>query len=909
MPITAERLEVDVQANTAGAKRDIDRFDSSVQNTARSSGKASGAATRMGGAFKASALLAVGAAGTMAVALGGKTIMAASDLNEQVSKTGVVFGPQAKLVTDAAQQMADKFGMSKTVFLEAASGIGLVGKASGLSKKGAAGLSTEMARLAADASSFYNVPVTEALDAMKSGLVGEAEPMRRFGVLLSDAAVQTESARLGLSKMGDELTEGQKVQARASLITKGMTDANGDLERTQSSVSNRLREVQGRVTNWAAAMGTKALPAVSKFLGGLIKAPGVVRAAFDWVQGFAASFAAPFQAALAPLAPLFGLAATGAARLGTVLAGIGSFIASHSTAFGTAAAVITAVFIPAMVRAAVVATVTKVKVVAAFVAKGLAAVRSAALVGVSAIKVVAAWTMMAARSLAQAARMAASWVIAMGPVGWAIAAAVAVGVAIYKNWDKVKAVTVRAWSAVSNAVTNAWSSIKGAVTGGGSAVTGAVSGAWGRVKGATSSAWNAVKSMVSRAWNAMTNAVKNGVGDVVRFHMELPQRILSALGNLGSLLVNAGSDVIEGFLNGLKAKWEDVKGFLASATDMIPNLKGPRAKDRKLLIDNGKAVMEGFKEGLNREWSEVKRFLKAATKWVENSAMPEKAGKALESRLERVGKRVKTLLTRNAALAEKMTVAVQAHADAVQAKADFQSSTFSGMNAQANVMNAGNNGATIADSLRAQVAKVAKFAQDVAALATRGLNRDAIAQITAAGVDGGSQVAQALAAATDQELASINQSYAAIGTTATNTARDLAGQLHDAGIGAAQAVVDGLQTRMDKIKSTLRTIAQTMVDEVGAIVRQAIQKEKAAAKAQEAKEAAAAKAQMATQGGPQGPREGPRPPRGPQSPRATGGGPQAKATTFNFTTHNPQREPQSRTTNKALARAASLGLV
>ena len=47
---------------------------------------------------------------------------------------------------------------------------------------------------------------------------------------------------------------------------------------------------------------------------------------------------------------------------------------------------------------------------------------------------------MAAAALKSAAQIAVSWLIAMGPVGWLIAAIAAIGTAIYalwNNWDKV----------------------------------------------------------------------------------------------------------------------------------------------------------------------------------------------------------------------------------------------------------------------------------------------------------------------------------------------------------------------------------------------------------------------------------------------------------------------------------------
>ena len=231
------------------------------------------------------ALVGTGAAvGAFAV----KAVASASDLNETVSKVGVVFGQQAAVVGGFADRMARDFGLPKREILDAAAAIGLIGKASGLSQGDAAVMSTRLAELAADASSFYNVPLPEVLEAIRSGLVGEAEPMRRFGVLLNEAAVEAEATRLGLRKVNGEFDEGAKAQARASLILAGMKDASGDLARTQGSLANRLRELRGRAENFAASVGTVLLPLVLR--------------AFDAFERLQQVVGPPLRAALASLA-------------------------------------------------------------------------------------------------------------------------------------------------------------------------------------------------------------------------------------------------------------------------------------------------------------------------------------------------------------------------------------------------------------------------------------------------------------------------------------------------------------------------------------------------------------------------------------------------------------------------------
>jgi hypothetical protein len=194
-------------------------------------------------------------------------IKGASDLGETMSKTKEVFGDSTNLITAQADDMAKRYGLVKGPILDAASSIGLIAKGAGKSQAASAEMATSLTKLAADASSFYNVPLDSALEKIRSGLVGESEPLRAFGVLLSEEAVAAEAAALGLTKKKGKLDEASKVTARASLITKGLATASGDLARTQDSAANQFRRSSGGLTNFATSIGTMLLPAVQSGVG------------------------------------------------------------------------------------------------------------------------------------------------------------------------------------------------------------------------------------------------------------------------------------------------------------------------------------------------------------------------------------------------------------------------------------------------------------------------------------------------------------------------------------------------------------------------------------------------------------------------------------------------------------------
>jgi len=129
-------------------------------------------------------------------------------------------------------------------------------------------------------------------------------------------------------------------------------------------------------------------------------------------------------------------------------------------------------------------------------------------------RVVAAWVVMGAQALAQAARVAAAWLIALGPIGLVIAAVVGVVAVIALNWDRVKSLTIALWETVSARFAEGRDRVVGFVRGLVDTVTGAVTGAWDRVKAATVALWTTVTARFSEARDRVVGLVRGLVDSV-----------------------------------------------------------------------------------------------------------------------------------------------------------------------------------------------------------------------------------------------------------------------------------------------------------------------------------------------------------------------------------------------------------
>ena len=194
------------------------------------------------------------------------TVDEASNAEEAASKVDVVFGEASQSVIDFASNSADAFGQSKNQALEATGTFGNLFRAIELTETQSASMSTTLTGLASDLASFNNTDVDEALTALRSGLVGETEPLKRFGVNLNDARLRAEALALGLDTTGATLDANVKAQAAYSLILRDTALAQGDFARTSGGLANQTRSLQAEFADAKTEIGTGLLPVAKELV-------------------------------------------------------------------------------------------------------------------------------------------------------------------------------------------------------------------------------------------------------------------------------------------------------------------------------------------------------------------------------------------------------------------------------------------------------------------------------------------------------------------------------------------------------------------------------------------------------------------------------------------------------------------
>jgi hypothetical protein len=113
---------------------------------------------------------------------------------------------------------------------------------------------------AADMASVFNVEVPEALFAIQAALRGETEPIRRFGVSLSEVTIQQKALAMSGKSSAAELTAQEKAAARLSIIFEQTSDSAGDFKDTSDQLANAQRIATARIEDAKAKIGTAYLP-------------------------------------------------------------------------------------------------------------------------------------------------------------------------------------------------------------------------------------------------------------------------------------------------------------------------------------------------------------------------------------------------------------------------------------------------------------------------------------------------------------------------------------------------------------------------------------------------------------------------------------------------------------------------
>lgn len=550
----------------------------------------------------------------------GDIISAAGDMGETISKTNAIFGEQSTGLQTWAEGAAQSLGQSKQQALDAASTFAVFGKGAGLAGDDLAMFAAGLTGVASDLASFHNASPEEAIQALGAGLRGEAEPLRRFGILLDDATLRAKAMEMGLTKTTkDALTPQQKVLASQAVIMSQLGDAQGDFARTSGGLANQQRILSAEFANAKTELGERLLPIATKVTSFLAQNMGP---ALDFIQGIIAKVAEGIEYFIGGLQGDFTNEGSGVLlflnqlgmKAGEIVEWfranwptIKATIETVLSAIGTAIAWVVDEVLPRLIAA--------FQVVVGWVQDNWPAIQAT-------IATVIDWIV---TYVVPAIEVAVAYIVEQfgNLVGWVednwpkiqetietvinaiwtvIETVIGVIADAWGAWgDELIAIVVRVWDFIRVSIENVINFVRSIIETVMALITGDWSGAWEGIKGILSAVWEQIKAVVSGAvavirellgaawstisgaasiaWEGIKSAAKTALDGVVGFIGELPGKLTGLLASIGSAAAEIGSTILDKIADGLKGLGEAIVAPFRSAWRAVADLwnKGPGA--------------------------------------------------------------------------------------------------------------------------------------------------------------------------------------------------------------------------------------------------------------------------------------------------------------------------------------------
>lgn len=532
----------------ANLRMDTRDFDSGMARAERSASNTGRSMMRAGSMMTMGVTVPFGLAAVAAVRF-------ASDAEEAANKVRVVFGARgARVIEEWASTAAESMGLSSAAAMDAAGTFGKFFRGMGMAVGPARDMSTAIVQLAGDMASFHNADPSEMLMALRSGLSGETEPLRRFGINMTEASLAAYAMQQGITESVSSMSDAERAQLRYSFILSRTTQEQGDFGRTSDGAANSMRTLKAQAADVGAAFGSVLLPmaqSAMNALKGLAEwmmnlSPGV-RTAIVAIMGLGA-VVGPLIVVVGGLVtaitaiglPVIAIAAAIAALVaGLIYAyfhfdGFRNIVDAAFQAIGAAAAWFVATVVPALVGA--------FQYVVAWVQTNWPAIRDTVLAILGGIQAyVGAWIAVAQglwstfgdtilgyiRETFENLRQIING--ALNVVAGIIRTVMAV---IRGDWGA-------AWNGIKQAIAGVWQVIQGVVRQSLNIVQTLISGAWDAVRRVTSTAWDGVKTLVSGAIDAL-----------VGFFRRLPGRLASIGSGMFDFLKEAFRSAINFIIDG-----------------------------------------------------------------------------------------------------------------------------------------------------------------------------------------------------------------------------------------------------------------------------------------------------------------------------------------------------------------------
>lgn len=189
-----------------------------------------------------------------------------SSLTEVENVVRTTFGNYEKLIQNFSKTSIQDFGMSELTAKQVASRFQAMGTAMGFSQRKMADMSLQLTKLTADMASFYDMEQSDVARNLQAVFTGETEPLRKYGLDLTQATLKEWAMKQGLDADISSMTQAEKTMLRYQYVMANTAAAQGDFARTSDTWANQIRILKQSFEQLAAIIGGALINAFKPFV-------------------------------------------------------------------------------------------------------------------------------------------------------------------------------------------------------------------------------------------------------------------------------------------------------------------------------------------------------------------------------------------------------------------------------------------------------------------------------------------------------------------------------------------------------------------------------------------------------------------------------------------------------------------
>ena len=189
-----------------------------------------------------------------------------SSLTEVENVVRITFGNYEKLIQDFSKTSIQDFGMSDLTAKQVASRFQAMGTAMGFSQGKMADMSLQLTKLTADMASFYDMEQSDVARNLQAVFTGETEPLRKYGLDLTQATLKEWAMKQGLDADISSMTQAEKTMLRYQYVMANTAAAQGDFARTSDTWANQVRILKQSFEQLASIIGGALINAFKPFV-------------------------------------------------------------------------------------------------------------------------------------------------------------------------------------------------------------------------------------------------------------------------------------------------------------------------------------------------------------------------------------------------------------------------------------------------------------------------------------------------------------------------------------------------------------------------------------------------------------------------------------------------------------------